>query len=113
MESADPQDGFRVLVDRLWPRGISKELLRADLWMKEAAPSTELRKWYHHDLSKLEEFKQRYFSELDANQDAVKLLLEIANKGRLTLLYSAKDTEHNQAVVLREYLLARSKSQAG
>ncbi len=112
-ESPDPQDGFRVLVDRLWPRGISKELLRADLWMKEAAPSTELRKWYHHDLSKLEEFKQRYFSELDANQDAVKLLLEIANKGRLTLLYSAKDTEHNQAVVLREYLLARSKSQAG
>jgi uncharacterized protein YeaO (DUF488 family) len=112
-EVASPDDGFRVLVDRIWPRGMTKERAGADLWLKEVAPSTELRKWFHHDRSKWEEFKERYTAELDANPQAVGKLLDAAARGRLTLLYSAKDSEDNQAVVLREYLLSRSRQRAG
>jgi len=104
-----PQDGFRVLVDRVWPRGMTKEQVQADLWLKEVAPSTALRKWFGHDPLKWEEFKRRYYSELNANPGGVAPLLEAAERGRLTLLYSSRDTEHNQAVALREYLLKRSR----
>ncbi|MGR9046570.1 MAG: DUF488 domain-containing protein [Gammaproteobacteria bacterium] len=106
--AAHPDDGYRVLVDRVWPRGLSKERVQADLWLKEAAPSHELRKWFGHDRSRWETFKSRYFSELAARPDAVQRLLDEAANGRLTLLYSAKDTECNQAVALMEYLLGHA-----
>jgi uncharacterized protein YeaO (DUF488 family) len=110
-EQADPADGFRVLVDRVWPRGMTKEQVQADLWLKDIAPSTALRKWFGHDRSKWEEFKRRFWDELDAQPAAVEQLLEAAAKGPLTLLFSARDTECNQAVVLRDYLLSRSRQQ--
>ena len=110
-EQADPQDGFRVLVDRVWPRGMTKEQVQADLWLKDIAPSTALRKWFGHDRSKWEEFKRRFWVELDAEPEAAAQLLAAAAKGRLPLLFSARDTECNQAVVLRDYLLSRSRQQ--
>ncbi|MCL4693427.1 MAG: DUF488 domain-containing protein [Candidatus Hydrogenedentes bacterium] len=97
-------DGKRILVDRLWPRGVSKDELSVDSWMKEIAPSNELRKWYGHDPEKWEEFKVRYRKELDAQPDAVAELVEYAKNGRITLIYAAKDTDINNAVALREYL---------
>ena len=112
-EPASPQDGARVLVDRLWPRGMKKEQLQAYEWLKEAAPSNALRTWYHHDHSMWEEFKVRYFAELDARPDVVASLLERADPGPLTLLFAARDVESNQAVALREYLLMRAQEQAG
>lgn len=98
---------MRVLVDRIWPRGMTKEQVRADRWTKEVAPSTVLRKWYGHDLPKWEEFKRRYFLELDAHQEGVRELLDAAGRGRLTLLYSHRDVEFNQAAALKEYLISR------
>ena len=112
-EPASPLDGVRILVDRLWPRGMKKEQVLADEWMKDLAPSTALREWFHHDRSKWEEFKARYFAELDAQPAGVARLLDAAAQGPLTLLFSARDLEYNQAVVLREYLLLRSQEQAG
>lgn len=106
-DPAGPQDGFRVLVDRVWPRGMTKEQVQADLWLKDVAPSTALRTWFAHDPSKWGEFKKRYFAELDARRESVTRLLDAAAKGRLTLLFSARDLSHNQAVALKEYLLAR------
>ncbi|MCC6346727.1 MAG: DUF488 family protein [Nitrospirales bacterium] len=108
-EPPDPQDGFRILVDRVWPRGMTKEHVRADLWLKNAAPSTALRKWFGHDRSKWETFKSRYFSELDAQPEVVTRLLDEAAAKRATLLFSARDTECNQAIALKEYLLAKAK----
>jgi uncharacterized protein YeaO (DUF488 family) len=99
-------DGIRVLVDRLWPRGMKKGDVRVDLWLPEVAPSTALRKWFSHDPSKWEEFKRRYFVELDEKKEVIKRLVEIAREGTLTLLFSARDVEHNQAVALREYLVS-------
>lgn len=96
--------GAALLVDRLWPRGIRKEDLHHDAWIKEVAPSTELRKWFDHDVEKWEEFRRRYRAELDKNEEAVEQCLEWARKGPVTLLFDAKDEEHNQAVVLQEYL---------
>ena len=110
-EPPDPRDGFRVLVDRLWPRGLTKGELRADLWLQDVAPSTALRKWFAHDSSRWEEFKRRYFAELDSHPESVQILLEAAAKGTLTLLFSARDTEHNQAVALKEYLLSKARKQ--
>ncbi len=107
-EPASPEDGFRVLVDRLWPRGLSAEKVQAGLWMKEVAPSDELRRLFHHDLARWTEFRERYFAELDANPEPVQKLLQYAALGRLTLLFAARDVEVNQAVVLREYLLAKA-----
>jgi uncharacterized protein YeaO (DUF488 family) len=95
-------DGFRVLVDRVWPRGVSKEKAAIDLWMKEIGPSTELRKWFGHDPSRWEEFRDRYWAELQERQALVEELRGYASKGPLTLVYSAKDQERNQAVVIRE-----------
>ncbi|MBJ9722700.1 DUF488 family protein [Acinetobacter calcoaceticus] len=105
-ENADPSDGKRILVDRLWSRGISKENAHLDLWLKEIAPSTELRKWFHAVLSEQHwlEFKQRYLQELKTNL-AVKELCDIALSEKVTLLYSAKDSERNHAIILKEYLL--------
>ena len=103
-EPISKDDGVRVLVDRVWPRGMSKERLKVDLWLKDAAPSTALRKWFAHDPDKWKEFKKRYFSELETNQQEIQQLLELAAKEPLTLLFAAKDTNHNQAVALKEYL---------
>ncbi len=97
-------DGFRVLVDRVWPRGVSKPRARADLWLPSVAPSTELRKWFAHDPQKWPEFKRRYFDELDAIPGDLDPLLSAARQGRVTLLYSARDPRHNQAAALGEYL---------
>lgn len=100
-------DGARVLVDRLWPRGVRKDDLKLTLWLKEIAPSAELRKWFGHDPARFEEFSRRYRAELDANGDAVARLEELLNHGRVTLFYAAHDAAHNDAVVLDAYLRAR------
>lgn len=98
-------DGFRILTDRLWPRGLTKEKAKVDVWAKDVAPSGELRKWFAHDPEKWPEFKKRYLAELRANKDAVDAMREhIAGHDKATLLFGAKDTEHNQAVVLRDFL---------
>ncbi len=97
-------DGQRVLVDRLWPRGLSKDKAEVALWLKEISPSTELRKWFGHDPEKWTEFQKRFRSELGQNAEAVKELRDLLAKGKVTLLYSAHDEEHNNAVVLAEYL---------
>jgi uncharacterized protein YeaO (DUF488 family) len=99
-----PADGFRVLVDRLWPRGVSKSSARIDLWLKEIAPSTALRKWFGHDALKWDTFRARYFRELQKNPEAVAQLNEIIRNGPVTLLFAAKDQEHNNAAALKEYL---------
>ena len=98
-------DGARILVDRLWPRGVSKEALAADAWLKEVAPSGELRKWFSHDVTRWQEFEQRYIAELKKNPDAWQPIVRCAHQGNVTLLYAAKDTEHNNAVVLERFLL--------
>lgn len=97
-------DGYRVLVDRLWPRGVSKGSAKIDLWMKEIAPSTELRQWFHHDPDRWEEFKTRYRAELRTNREALERLRVHAEEGPLTLLYGAKDVHHNHAMVLKAVL---------
>ena len=102
-ESADPEDGTRILVERLWPRGMRKEELTLDNWIKDVAPSTDLRRWFGHDPAKWEEFRRRYFAELRLNP-AVKTLQEIIADGPVTLIYGARDEIHNQAVALAEYL---------
>lgn len=99
-----PDDGFRILVDRLWPRGVAKASAHIDLWLKEIAPTTSLRKWFGHDPAKWAEFQTRYRDELDHNPELVKQIVEQAKKGTVTLVYSAKDEEHNDAVVLKAYL---------
>jgi uncharacterized protein YeaO (DUF488 family) len=103
-EAPATDDGYRVLVDRLWPRGVSKDSARIDLWLKEIAPSAELRKWFAHDTAKWARFRTRYFRELDAHPDAVEQLRELVRKGPVTLVFGAKDQEHNDAVALKEYL---------
>ncbi|EAR21445.1 DUF488 domain-containing protein [Nitrococcus mobilis] len=103
-------DGYRVLVDRVWPRGVSKQTARLDRWLKEIAPSTELRRWFGHDPSRWNEFRKRYRGEL---QETPVLVQELADKARyapVTLLFSARDRQHNQAVVLREWLEERLSS---
>jgi uncharacterized protein YeaO (DUF488 family) len=101
------EDGTRILVDRLWPRGLSKEQAHIDLWLKEIAPSNDLRKWFGHDPEKFAEFRSRYKAELASGEaiDALGRLHEMARQGQVTLVYAAHDTEHNNAVVLRDLLL--------
>ncbi|HXX57361.1 MAG TPA: DUF488 domain-containing protein [Thermodesulfovibrionales bacterium] len=101
-DPASPDDGKRILVDRLWPRGIKKEEAGIDEWMKEIAPSGELRKWFGHDPSKWEEFRKKYRGELKGKTEFVEKLAAMAKKGKITLLFSAKDREHNNAVVIKE-----------
>jgi uncharacterized protein YeaO (DUF488 family) len=98
-------DGKRVLVERLWPRGMKKEALVMDAWVKDAAPTTELRQWFAHDVERWDEFRRRYLKELKANRSILEPILEFAGQGTVTLLYSAHDTLHNGAVVLRDYLV--------
>jgi len=97
-------DGTRFLVDRLWPRGIKKEDLRIDGWLKEVAPSDDLRKWFHHDPDKWEEFRARYAKELDKKPEALDPVREAARQGDVTLIFAARDTEHNNGVALKAYL---------
>ncbi len=108
-DPADPHDGYRVLVDRVWPSGLTKAQVQADRWLKELVPSTALRKWFGHDRSRWEAFRERYFRERDGESAAVAFLLDAAAKARLTLLFSARDDEYNQAVALKDYLVSRSK----
>ncbi len=103
-ERAERSDGTRLLVERLWPRGIKKTELRLDGWLKDAAPSTELRRWFSHDPAKWDEFRRRYAGELEAAPEAWAPILEAGRHGAVTLVYSSHDTEHNNAVALREYL---------
>ena len=103
-ESADEADGKRILVERLWPRGLTKEKAQVDLWMKDVAPSTALRKWFDHDPAKWTEFQKRYRAELEDNSEQVAQLTEAIGKRKTTLVYGAKDEEHNAAIVLLEFL---------
>ncbi len=104
-EVASPDDGRRVLVDRLWPRGVSKEKAAIDLWLKEIAPTTALRQWFGHDPALWEEFQRRYRAELDANGEVVGQLRDVIRNGMTTLVYGAKDEAHNDAVVLADYMV--------
>ena len=97
-------DGYRVLVDRLWPRGVSKEDAALDRWMRELAPSDELRQWFDHDPARWDEFCNRYRQELEEKEEAISFLLEKGRQGLVTLLYAARDTEHNNAVALKDHL---------
>jgi uncharacterized protein YeaO (DUF488 family) len=103
-EKPSKSDGFRILVERLWPRGLSKEKASVDLWLKEVAPSAELRKWYSHDVEKWKEFKKRYTKELKNKKDLLDEIKKRAKKGKVTFVYAAHDEEHNSALVLKEYL---------
>ena len=102
----DPEasDGPRYLVDRIWPRGVKKDALKLDGWIKDVAPSSELRRWFGHDPQKWAEFRKRYFAELDKKPEAWRPLLDAGRKGTVTLVYSAQDSQHNNAVALAEYL---------
>jgi uncharacterized protein YeaO (DUF488 family) len=104
-EPASAEDGYRVLVDRLWPRGVSKRQAKLDEWEKELSPSSELREWFGHEPSRFPEFRRRYIDELRANRARLRELRRRAGSGTLTLVYSAHDSEHNDAVVLAEVLL--------
>jgi uncharacterized protein YeaO (DUF488 family) len=103
-DAPDPADGVRVLVDRLWPRGLSKEKADVHHWLKEIAPTNELRHWFGHDPEKWPEFRSRYLQELESQRPLLEELAQMAAKGTVTLLYAAHDEEHNNAVVLRERL---------
>ena len=103
-EPAEESDGMRVLVDRLWPRGLTKERAKVDLWLKDVAPGTELRKWFSHDPEKWVEFQKRYRAELRAKGEALGMLKKLAAKGTVTLVYAARDEKHNEAAVLQKIL---------
>ena len=104
---ADDEDGTRILVDRLWPRGLTKEKAKVDIWLKEIAPSTELRKWFDHDPGRWTEFQTRYAEELKSHSEQLALLKQEADRGPITLVFGARDEEHNQAIVLQRVLQHR------
>lgn len=106
-EPPEAEDGVRFLVERLWPRGMKKERLKLDGWLKDVAPSDELRRWFGHDPARWEEFCNRYFAELDSKPEAWRPILEAARQGTVILLYSARDTEHNNAIALKHYLASQ------
>ena len=103
-DKPDKQDGFRVLVERLWPRGLKKEAVPLDLWLKDVAPSPELRRWFGHDPARWEEFRRRYWSELMERPAAVQALREKLRQGPVTLVYGSRDQQHNAAVALKAFL---------
>ena len=107
-EPAEAADGYRVLVDRLWPRGVSKEKAQLDEWARELAPSSELRTWFGHDPARFDEFRRRYLEELAAHEAKLAELRDRASEGTLTLVYAARDSEHNDAVVLADVLRRRA-----
>jgi uncharacterized protein YeaO (DUF488 family) len=102
-------DGYRALVDRVWPRGLTKDALELDAWLKDLAPSAALRKWFGHDPKKWEEFRERYFRELDGQGPAIEELARRAREGRLTLVFAARDEKRNNAVALKDYLERRAR----
>jgi uncharacterized protein YeaO (DUF488 family) len=106
----DNSNSFRILIDRLWPRGLSKDKVKIDLWLKDIAPSTMLRKWFSHDEKKWDEFKFRYFKELEENRESVNKILNKTIEGSITLLFSAKDEKFNNAIALKEYLEQKIKN---
>lgn len=108
-EPVSKDDGVRVLVERLWPRGCSKAKLRLDAWLKEVGPTTELRQWFSHDPQKWPQFRRRYFRELDSRPESWRPILSAASRGTVTLVYSSHDEEHNNAVALKEYLQAKKR----
>lgn len=108
-DAASPEDGLRYLVDRLWPRGVKKESLKVEAWLKDVAPSDALRRWFGHDPAKWPEFQRRYAAELKRNSESWQPLLDAARQGNVTLVYGARDTEHNDAVALKAYLEAERK----
>ena len=108
-DAPTPDDGIRILVDRLWPRGVSKEKAKVDLWLKEIAPNNELRKWYGHDPKKWAEFRKRYFSNLDTKRELVNQIVQKTKEGDVTLLYSSKEEKLNNAVALKEYISKKKK----
>ncbi|MEU3018521.1 DUF488 family protein [Nocardiopsis sp. NPDC007018] len=112
-QGEDPPPGPRFLVDRLWPRGVSKSEVAGDEWVKDAAPSPQLRTWFGHDPDRFEEFANRYRTELEGRPQALEPLLDAARKGPITLLYAAKDTRHNHAIVLRDHLESLLDSSEG
>ena len=103
-EKPSDDDGFRILVDRLWPRGLTKEKAAVDLWLKEIAPTTELRKWFNHDPEKWMGFQKKYLQEINENKEALAILKEKMNQGKVTILYGAKDEQHNEARVLMDFV---------
>lgn len=109
-ETAEVNDGKRFLIERLWPRGIKKTALKYDAWIKEAGPSHELRRWFSHDPARWEEFRRRYFAELDSKSGVLEPIAKAAAEAQVTLLYSSRDTEHNNAVALKEYLETHKKT---
>ncbi len=111
-EPRSPRDGVRVLVDRLWPRGLAKADAHVDLWLKDAAPSTALRKWFNHDPARWRDFRRRYAAELARRPEALEALRALARRRRATLLYAAKDPAHNHALALKAMLGSRSRASA-
>ncbi len=107
--SAPRGGGFRILVDRLWPRGLRKDEVKVDLWLKDIGPSNDLRKWFGHDPDKWNEFRKRFFQELDQKNELVDQIIVRAREGNVVLLYGAKDEEHNNAVALKEYIETKMK----
>lgn len=108
-EPASPDDGIRILVERLWPRGVRKDSLKLDTWAKDVAPSEGLRRWFGHEPKKWDGFRKRYFAELDANPQSWEPIAKEARRGYVTLIYSSHDTEHNNAVALKDYLLDKTR----
>ena len=105
-------DGKRLLVERLWPRGLSKDSLKLDGWIREVAPTTELRQWFGHDPTKWRQFRMRYFRELDSQPESWQPIVSLARRGTVTLVYSSHDEEHNNAVALRDYLQLKTRQRA-
>jgi uncharacterized protein YeaO (DUF488 family) len=108
-EDASPEDGLRVLVDRLWPRGLSKQKAHVDLWLKEIAPSSELRKWFGHDPARWKDFQVRYRDEIHGHPDSLELLRKKGRDGTVTLLFASRDEQHNNAIVLKDLLKRRGQ----
>jgi uncharacterized protein YeaO (DUF488 family) len=111
-EAVSPDDGVRILVERLWPRGIKKTALKIDEWLKDVAPSDGLRRWFGHDPQKWIVFRERYFKELDQNPEVWQSLAKAARRGRVTLIYSSHDTERNNAVALKDFLLSKLRRES-
>jgi uncharacterized protein YeaO (DUF488 family) len=111
-DPVSPTDGIRFLVERLWPRGVSKATLRIDAWLRDVGPSTALRKWFNHDPKKWGPFRRRYFRELESQPEVWQPIASAARRGRVTLIYSSHDTQHNNAVALQEFLRTKARRRA-